>query len=252
MIFIFTFFINFIFKTKIHNMPFSYIISPHFRVKEEDTIKNKLLFLLYSYLVLFVFFLISLGITKVLDFSIVHFLGLPSIEELVHANSPTLKKEFGIYYFGVAVIFVPFLEELIFRFPLALSRNSIATSFSMLAYKLMGGSFMKVNIYDYHSWLSIFLALSLFLLIRQYLSETMLTKIKTKHFKFIFYLSATLFALVHIQNFAIPDWRLYVFYPIYVLPQFFMGLFFGNIRMKYGFFWGWMLHGLVNLPSVFT
>ena len=232
-------------------MPFSYILSPHFKIKEEDTVKNKVSFLVNSYLFMFLFLILSLMIIKIVDFSIVNFMGLPSIENLIHANSPKLKKEFGIYYFGVAVIFVPFLEELIFRFPLELSKNSIATAFSILTYKFTGGSFMRINIYDYHIWLSIFLTICLFLMIRFYLSEKILTKIKTFHFKFIFYLSATLFALVHIQNFAIPNWRLYIFYPIFVLPQFFMGLFIGNIRMKYGFVWGWILHGLINLPSVF-
>lgn len=71
------------------------------------------------------------------------------------------------------------------------------------------------------------------------------------YFKGIFYLSAVLFALVHISNFESQP-MVYLLAPILVLPQLILGLILGYIRVRLGLLWSILLHasynGLLMLP----
>ena len=68
-----------------------------------------------------------------------------------------------------------------------------------------------------------------------------------KHFKKIFYLAALLFALTHLSNFSNTNTLFYILAPFIILPQLIGGLTLGYIRLKLGFFWGVLMHGLYNL-----
>jgi hypothetical protein len=50
----------------------------------------------------------------------------------------------------------------------------------------------------------------------------------------------------HISNFHPIQYEIIFLYPIYVLPQFFMGLILGWLRIQYGFLWAVLFHILVN------
>ena len=65
------------------------------------------------------------------------------------------------------------------------------------------------------------------------------------YFKYLFYVSALLFGWVHIFNFEFTSSH-YVFIPIITLPQTVLGLVLGFIRIRYGFWYGVMLHFLYN------
>ena len=110
----------------------------------------------------------------------------------------------------LAAIVVPFIEELIFRFFLKYERNLLFHFFDFLTNN-------RAKIF----W--------------------------QKYFKFFFYLSAVLFALIHLTNFSNTNVLFYILAPLIVLPQFIGGLTLGYIRLKLGFFWGVLLHGLYNL-----
>ncbi|WP_374756160.1 CPBP family glutamic-type intramembrane protease [Larkinella rosea] len=64
------------------------------------------------------------------------------------------------------------------------------------------------------------------------------------------------FALLHIFNFSHFQFFLFPIYLIYILPQFFLGLILGIVRLKNGFFWSVLLHILINgsvtWPKLFT
>ncbi|WP_091393394.1 CPBP family glutamic-type intramembrane protease [Arachidicoccus rhizosphaerae] len=67
-----------------------------------------------------------------------------------------------------------------------------------------------------------------------------------------YYLAAIIFGLGHIFNFAPIHYNLIYFYPVFVLPQLIMGFGFGYVRIKYGFFFGLLLHCITNtLPLLF-
>lgn len=68
--------------------------------------------------------------------------------------------------------------------------------------------------------------------------------------KLIFYLVAVIFGLMHIFNYSPIYPNLWYIYPVFVLPEIILGFAFGYIRIKYGFFYGFLLHFLVNLVFV--
>lgn len=118
------------------------------------------------------------------------------------------KKAFSILF--IAVIFTPLIEELIFRFFLKYERNLL---FQMLDYFTN----KKAKLF----W--------------------------SKHFRTFFYLSAILFALTHLTNYSNNNLIFYILAPLIILPQFIGGITLGYIRLKLGFFWGVLEHGLYNL-----
>ena len=79
--------------------------------------------------------------------------------------------------------------------------------------------------------------------------KPLLEKIKLKYFAKCFYISAISFGLIHIPNYTLHGLLIFI-YILYVTPQMVMGVFFGNIRMRYGFIWGFFLHAMVNITYV--
>lgn len=110
----------------------------------------------------------------------------------------------------IAVILVPLIEELIFRFPLKYERN------------------LLFHFFDF-------------------LSRNRVKTLWLKHFSIFFYFSATLFALMHLTNYSNNTLFFYILGPLIVLPQLIGGLTLGYLRLKLGFFWGVLQHGLYNL-----
>lgn len=62
----------------------------------------------------------------------------------------------------------------------------------------------------------------------------------------IFYFSALLFGLVHLVNYEISP-TILLFSPILVAPQIVLGLIIGFLRLRYGFWTGFMMHSFHNL-----
>ncbi|MBL4747210.1 MAG: CPBP family intramembrane metalloprotease [Flavobacteriaceae bacterium] len=71
-----------------------------------------------------------------------------------------------------------------------------------------------------------------------------------KNFRFFYYFSAIIFSLIHIGNYDNSSLLFYVFAPIIVLPQLIAGFTFGYVRMKLGFLWAVLMHGLYNFIIV--
>jgi membrane protease YdiL (CAAX protease family) len=73
-----------------------------------------------------------------------------------------------------------------------------------------------------------------------------------KLFKMAFYAIGIIFAYVHLFNFKLTT-NVILFSPLLVAPQFFVGLIFGYIRIRFGLLWSILLHSLYNglLVSLF-
>ncbi|RPH33885.1 MAG: CPBP family intramembrane metalloprotease [Bacteroidales bacterium] len=67
-----------------------------------------------------------------------------------------------------------------------------------------------------------------------------------RHYPLFFFFSAILFGLLYIFNFEGINVYNFIFTPLLVLPQIFMGLILGYIRVIYGFKYGVLLHAIVN------
>ncbi len=123
----------------------------------------------------------------------------------------------SIILFGAFII--PFIEELIFRLYLRLKHNYPVKVFLFIS-SITGNNKDKITAYISSKW--------------------------EVYYKVIFYLSAVVFALVHMTNYE-SSFKLLIFAPILLAPQFIMGLFTGYLRVKYGLLWGFYLHSLHNL-----
>jgi membrane protease YdiL (CAAX protease family) len=69
------------------------------------------------------------------------------------------------------------------------------------------------------------------------------------YFKWLYYVSAILFGLVHIFNYQLNDSH-YAFIPFITMTQTFGGLMLGYIRIIYGFWYGVLLHALFNVLGI--
>ncbi len=66
-----------------------------------------------------------------------------------------------------------------------------------------------------------------------------------RYFKVAFYIFALAFGFVHITNYEITT-KILLCSPILIAPQFFAGLYFGFIRVKFGLLWSIALHAAYN------
>ncbi len=229
---------------------FNDLKNPKFEIESGNTFFQKVLFLFKSYLVTFACTILSVIIIMIFDVIIVKILHQNSIWIEMRISNSRVKLMFGRYSYLIIAIAIPLIEEMIFRLPLNLKKSSIAISFSFL-YLRFSGNFLNhiLDITKTEDLIKIFKSFFIFLLIMLIVKQENLNRFKREHYKFTFYFIAIGFGLIHILNFHTINYYLLLFYPIFVLPQIFMGVIIGNIRIKYGFIWGWALHCLINSTS---
>jgi membrane protease YdiL (CAAX protease family) len=148
------------------------------------------------------------------------------------------------------VLISPFVEEVFFRLhlrtkPKYITLNLIIVFTGLLLIILSLGKTTGFRI----SVLVIYcIAVILCNIWKQRISQVLLNFFRNK-FIWVFYVTATLFALAHINNYKLNTVTLMVL-PVLVFPQFLMGLFFGYTRLKLGFGWGCTFHALHNFIIV--
>jgi hypothetical protein len=169
-----------------------------------------------------------------------------SILDISRQVIPRAHQKFGSFAFFILVILGPFLEEIIFRLPLKLERFGMCFSLGLLTY-YFSGPIYEISFYEWKFYERVAISLIVIITVYKFLPASWLDYIKIKFYSQYFYLTATLFALIHIINYAPHNASVLFFYPIFTLPQFIMGVFIGYARMKYGFFSGWFIHALINL-----
>ena len=146
------------------------------------------------------------------------------------------------------VIFVPIIEEILFRLWQNYNKRNIIISLTLILL-LPLINLLKVKHFSttYFIILGIIL-ISLFIFClfwRGYTDQSVRISIKYK--KLLFYVSAVSFGLLHITNFAPINYSIILIYPIFVLPQIIMGFTIGYTRIKYGFLYGLLLHCMINI-----
>ena len=65
------------------------------------------------------------------------------------------------------------------------------------------------------------------------------------YFRWVYYLSAVLFGLVHVSNYELSESQ-NLLISIIILPQLFLGFMLGFVRIKYGFYYCVLLHAVYN------
>lgn len=141
---------------------------------------------------------------------------------------------------GMAVIFAPVIEESLFRLPLRGTKFNLIFSLSLVA---------LIGVPQLNAFPMVMLGLILLLVgINFYLwsarsQDAKAYGIYRRFPRPIFYVSALAFGIIHIGNYDASVWFLL---PLLVLPQFLLGLYFGFIRLRYGFGWAILTHGFHN------
>lgn len=147
-------------------------------------------------------------------------MSLLGIKDLENVNSKLMDLSYGMLVF-IGVLLVPFLEELMFRFPLKYSRNYVL-QFLIAIVALFAPEESKSAIY---------------------------ANVRTfwkRFFWVFFYLMTSTFAFIHIFNYVDAK-QLLLWSPLLTMTQFFTGLILGYIRIRFGFLWSWWYHGVFNL-----
>ena len=144
-----------------------------------------------------------------------------------------------------AIIILPFLEELFFRFPLK-PRQWLFYILIPLYIICIGGFFIDFSSFAKSITVVVTILISLIVFgvyHRRIIAR--FTRIWHQKFKLVFYSTALLFALIHLTNYQL-SLTVILLAPILVLPQFIGGILLGYIRLRSGFIWGFLLHALNN------
>ena len=156
----------------------------------------------------------------------------------------------------LGIFLAPVAEEFIFRGPLVWSKKMISLSFSLFFLHIFSNTSInfivsrcdwqnleQVKVVIINVVISIliysvsFVCLSVF--------EHEFAGMHSRSKKFIFFLSSTIFAGLHLLNSDITFYSLFLA-PVFVLPFFLSGIFFSYVRIKYGLKYSILLHILSN------
>lgn len=180
-----------------------YVKNPHENYNENLSLGKKLKAITALYLTEIVF-------TIVIVYPLLYL-----IDEVYHLRYTNELSRMNIYeLILLAVLVVPFLEEVVFRYSLKYKNNPAARFLDI---------FSKEKIFK-KFWLS--------------------------NYRFFFYASAIVFGLVHITNYENKFTAFFLaLSPFIILSQLASGFVLGYLRVRLGFLWGFMYHAIWNFVA---
>lgn len=159
-------------------------------------------------------------------------------------------RDYGFaFFFLFAVVVGPFFEEVIFRLPMRFKSNYIIIGFVfLLSYSLFLVNDILGDISDATATtiggiLLVILATGIYVIIRY---QKQIAIGWRQKFPYVFYGYSILFGFVHIFNFEEVTLQLLLLSPLITLPQLFLGFGMGYVRIRYGFWYGYLFHTLNN------
>ena len=220
---------------------FNFLKSPNNSLKSRDSFIRKGYEVLLIYIILIVFSLSSVFVIHLFNT-----FGLVDSSQRIFKIDEFTENNIIFSLVATICLFDPIYEELTFRLYLRSLPIYISISISLVVYLLLSdiGKFelYSLNIDIVYIGILFFLLLKFFAIVKV---KRMVQKFWGKNFKYIFYFSVLLFALLHLRNFQLTPKHI-VFIPLLILPQLISGIIFGYSRMKYGIFWSIFLHILNN------
>ena len=229
---------------------FAYINPKLFLIKNETFKKKTIAFFLsifFLFLVIVIWGLMLKGIDIIFikqnNYSLIEFLKNKQANRIFSQS----------YYLNIIKIIVeaPILEEIAYRLPLNLKKHTVIISLITFGAIYLGDNILSLNLYSFGTWLKIGVILLIALFGHFYIKQSFLNKIKDRFYNVYFYLLALLFAADHISIYIthLPS-RLLILAPLFIIPQFFLALTTGYLRMKNGIIWAILLHIVFNTPTV--
>lgn len=184
-----------------------------------------------------------------------------------HAILALFEESNMLLLFFLGGIYAPIVEEVTFRLGLKFSpfRVSFSLSFLLLfitqlleSYKIVNLENIFITQFNSNSTIYVFVfylffvlfAIGLGFLLRINLLQNKLRSIHEKYFNWIFYLSAIIFGIAHATNYTDIQ-NIWFLIPFLGLPQIFIGIILGFVRLRYGMFWTILLHAIHNSLTMF-
>ena len=184
------------------------------------------------------------------------------VEDIPHSMESIMENMSTWQVVGLAVVLAPLMEELLFRFHLRYKVLSIMfLALVSLAYAGLIGSYFFPDAFSDLGGISealvgdpfllsvgliaILLSFGVFYLIFRQVE----VKNIASYFPFLFYLTALVFALVHISNFQLPAERWFIA-PLLVVPQFILACYLGYIRVRNNIQYSIFIHAFNNAIPV--
>ena len=161
------------------------------------------------------------------------------------SNFNSIPDRFGFSILVVGILIAPLTEEIAFRLPLLINRSLILLSgcsfLAILTWNLIiSGNHIGIG--------TVILPLIGFCLLY---TNYIITASRTLNgFKYMVYISCSLFALIHILNYRPLSTLSILLSPLIVAPILLMGFGFAFMRVRFGFFWGLAAHMLINIPGI--
>jgi hypothetical protein len=222
-----------------------FAIGNYHTLKNDNTLQSKLILLFKIYGVVFLLNIFIAPLSLLWEMIVVN----------LHYKSLTLQYKTSMhsflakYGYWKAILYVsligPIIEEIIFRLPLSFKNKHIAVAFGFALVLLarlipgLGNQGLIINILAR----AVIFVIGYFALLKSLPQSIALNKKTQKGFILA---SIIVFGLLHTFNYAPFQWGIIFIYPLYVLPQLFMGWLLTYIRFKNGFIWGIALHVLIN------
>ena len=223
---------------------------PNLSLLSKSTFAEKTGSLFKTYGLIFIAIILIVPLILATDQFVTHVLHFKAIN---HVQTDEMSHFFHKLGYWKAALYVcllgPILEETVFRLPLSLKKSHIALAFATAAFLFSGLLLRHITT----PLLNIGIKLSLSAIVYFiciFIVPNGLSIIDQRFRKQLIILSMCLFGLMHISNYSPIQWPLIWLYPIYVIPQLFMGWGITYIRFKNGFWWGFALHCIINSVSV--
>jgi hypothetical protein len=214
-------------------------------LKNDSPFQSKLILLVKIYGIILLCNIFSAPLFLLWEFIVTHL----HYKSLMEQYKASMHGFFAKYGYWEAVLYVsllgPVIEEIIFRLPLSFKRKHIAVAFGfalVFMAKVIPGIAQQSLTISVLARMGLFV-LGYFALLKSMPQNTTPTKKAQKGFILT---SMIIFGLLHTFNYAPFQLGILYIYPLYVLPQLFMGWLLTYVRFKNGFFWGIALHVLIN------
>ena len=240
-------------KKSIRKDFFYFLKNPTYEKNFEANLSTKLIILFKVFILSYIGIIIVLIPQSILEyFDLFKPVEMKSIKVY---DSIIRQSNFKPYFYLLSIIVYPILEEISFRLPLTnFNIRNLQFSFSILS-----GLLIAILIADILWWpstslthflIGIFYILvisSIVFLLLNYKRDIFLKLNKYWDNKpnIIFYISAVLFAIMHILNLDLVINDL-IYLPLFLLPFFIFGISFGYVRIRLGLIYSILLHVTVN------
>jgi len=149
-----------------------------------------------------------------------------------------------------AVIIGPIMEETIFRLSLVFKPKYLSISILLLSYVLISRLGYGVGHLDIEENLLVRVIASILIAVFTYFISkgysTNFSNFWDANFRWIYYFSIIVFAMLHL-DFAELTLSKFLLFPLLTFPQLVSAAINGYIRIKYGFIYSCLFHGLNNI-----